>query len=120
MRARSNWLALGGSILIVGSVPFSLLAVKLWSRWEVHAAPQVAATVLENFSPPCHAVGVQLRCDVQVTAMPQGPYSFEAIDTMPFEGVYVVVRYSDGRQVDLDIFPSIWGQPRVNVVQVTQ
>ena len=119
MRGKFNWLALGGAILIVGSVPLSLLAVKLWSRWEVHTAPQVAATVLENFSPPCDAVGVQLRCDVQVTAMPQGPYSFETVDTMPYEGVYVVARYSNGRQVDLDVFPSLVGQPRVHVVRVT-
>jgi hypothetical protein len=119
MRSRLNWFALAAAVFVVGALPLALVAVKYWSRWEVAVAPKIAADVLQTFSPPCQARNVDLRCDVALAAMPEGPYSLIAIDTMPYRGVWVVARYSDGREVSLDIIPSMFGRSRVRVANVT-
>lgn len=120
MLHRINWLAVAGAILVIGTIPLALWGYGWWSRWEARVAPRLAARVLADFSAPCDVPDIDLRCDVAVTALPRGAYSFVVVDTMPFEGVFVRVRYATGAEVALDVFPTFIGRSRVHLVSVEQ
>jgi hypothetical protein len=119
MSQRRPWLGLAAAILITGTIPLSLWGYGQWSRWEVRAASEVATRVIAGFRAPCHAPAIDLRCDVPIAALPAGPYAFVVVDTMPFEGVFVVVRYDSGTDVALDVFPKLIGRSRVHLVSVS-
>ena len=105
--------------VILGVIVLGALNWERLSEWEPNAARSITAEVLDSFSPPCQAKNVDLSCEVKVAAIPKGSYSFVTIDTMPFEGVFVRVRFTDGKEVELDVFPNLIRRNRASIRSVT-
>jgi|SRR5712671_1560352 len=106
-------------VVVLGFIVLGALNWERLSEWEPNAARSITAEVLGNFSAPCQAKNVDLSCDAQVNAMPRGSYSFVTVDTMPFEGVFVRVRFTDGKEVELEVFPSLVRRNRARITRVT-
>jgi|SRR5215831_9160094 len=107
-------------MVVLGSITFGVLGWEHWSEWEPNAARSITAEVLANFSAPCKVATVELSCDDQICSMPRGSYTFATVDTMPFQGVFVRVRYRGGQEVQLEVFPTLVTKPRAHILKVIQ